>query len=40
MTTRQTVSGVASTRPTGPQSHVQKTAAMISAIGETPVLEP
>jgi hypothetical protein len=40
MTTRQTVSGVASTSPTGPQSQVQNTAATISAMDETPVLEP
>jgi hypothetical protein len=40
MTTRQTVIGVASTRPTGPQSQVQPTAAKMSAIGDTPVLAP
>ena len=39
MTTRQTVSGVERMSPTGPHSHVQKTAATISAMGVTPVLE-
>ena len=36
----QTVSGVASSRPIGPHSHAQKTAATMMAIGESPVLEP
>src|SRR4051812_28241438 len=40
MTTRQTVSGVASTSPGAPQSHVQKTAATMRAMAETPVLDP
>ena len=39
MTTRQTVSGVERMSPTGPHSHVQNTAATMSAIGVTPVLE-
>src|SRR5690348_9350090 len=40
ITTSNTVSGVESSRPIGPHSHVQKTAATSTAIGETPVLEP
>ena len=40
MTTRQTVSGVDRNRPTGPQSVVQNTAAMMIAKEERPVLEP
>ena len=40
ITTRHTVSGVARMRPGGPQIQVQKTAATINAMEETPVLEP
>ena len=39
-TTRQTVSGVDRSSPTGPHSVVQTTAATRTAIGESPVLEP
>ncbi len=37
---RHTVSGVDSTRPTGPHSHAQKIAATMIASGERPVREP
>ena len=40
ITTMQTVSGVASSTPTGPQSVIQKTAAAMIASGESPVLLP
>src|SRR4029077_18633036 len=40
ITAKHTVIGVESTRPTGPQSHVQNTAEMINAIGDTPVFAP
>ena len=36
----QTVSGVESSSPTPPQSHVQKVAATMIATGESPVLDP
>ena len=39
-TTRQTVSGVDRSSPTGPQSQVQKIAATMMASGERPVREP
>jgi hypothetical protein len=39
-TTMQTVRGVASSNPTGPQRVVQNTAATVIASGERPVLEP
>jgi hypothetical protein len=39
-TTRHTVSGVARSRPIGPQSQVQKKAARRIANGATPVLMP
>ena len=39
-TTRQTVSGVARINPTGPQSHVQNVAEVMTAIGESPELCP
>ena len=35
-----TVSGMDSSSPMGPQSHVQNTAEASTAIGESPVLEP
>ncbi len=35
-----TVSGVESSSPTPPQSHVQNVAATITATGESPVLDP
>ena len=40
MTTRQTVRGVASSRPTGPHSMVQKSVAMTTATGDRPVCWP
>src|SRR5689334_17878851 len=40
MTARQTVKGVDRNNPIGPQSQLQKTAAMMTANEETPVLEP
>src|SRR5215217_37257 len=39
-TTRQTVRGVAKTRPIGPQSIVQNVAARTTATGDRPVLWP
>jgi hypothetical protein len=39
-TMRQTVSGVASKRPTDPQSQVQKMTATRRATGDTPALWP
>src|SRR5689334_797643 len=40
ITTSNTVRGVESKSPIGPQSQVQKTADTRTAIGDTPVLEP
>src|SRR6476646_6593278 len=40
ITTRQTVRGVESSNPTGPQSHVQNTAATSTANADMPVLAP
>ena len=40
ITTRHTVNGVARTSPTGPHIQVQNTAATMSAIDDTPVLDP
>src|SRR5690348_2751321 len=40
ITTRHTVSGMASTSPMAPHSHVQKIAAMIMPSPETPMLLP
>src|SRR5215207_5606132 len=39
-TSTQTVSGVASSKPTGPHNHIQKTAASITATADTPVFLP
>ena len=35
-----TVSGVDNSSPTPPQSHVQNVAAMMTAAGDSPVLDP
>src|SRR3954468_18294269 len=40
ITATQTVSGVASSSPTGPQSQVQKTTAVMMAMGASPALLP
>src|SRR4051794_8571066 len=40
MTTKITVSGMDSSNPIGPQSHVQNTAEASTAIGDRPVLDP
>ena len=40
ITATHTVSGVASKRPIGPQSYVQKSTAAMIAIGERPALLP
>ena len=40
MTTRIAVSGVDSSSPTGPHSHVQKTADTSTASVDIPVLDP
>ena len=39
-TTMHTVSGIDSSSPTPPHSHVQKLAATITATGDSPVLDP
>jgi hypothetical protein len=40
MTTRMTVNGIDSSRPTAPHIHVQNTADTSTAMGDRPVLEP